>query len=598
MKKFSQRLTQCQRVTGLAPGRFEWECSFSDRSSGSQAAVGAAAETETPTTTVLIGRRRVRQAVCGCMLGLWLVTGWSESIQAENEAAVDVDVLLHGGTIVDGTGRPQQVGHIGLKGERIVGVGEFPLGTVGRTIDCTGLLVAPGFIDLHTHSDDQVVSRLLRASINYVIQGCTTQVTGNCGSGPVDVAKYYAAIDQGGAGTNVAHLIPQGSLREAVVGNVDRPATPDELQSMVERVQQGMQDGAWGLSTGLIYVPSVYATTEELVALCRPVAQSRGIYASHIRGEGSELLAAVTEALSIGRDAGLPVHVSHFKASGIPNWGSLRLAADLIERARQNGQAATADQYPYTASSTSLEATVIPTWARSGGSAELLRRLDDPTDGPRLKEQIQQELQEKRDGAAIYLARCRYQPQWIGKNLVEIASATGQTPMEVTLQIVRHGGAAIVHFSMSEDDVRMAMSLPWVATASDGRAYLPGGDRPHPRSYGTFARKIGYYALQEQVLPVEQAIRSASGLPAEILGLQDRGLLQPGMYADVVVLDPKTYRDQATFDDPHRYATGCEYVFVNGQPAVHQGQPTGALAGRALRHAAEPTSTGSQPKQP
>jgi N-acyl-D-amino-acid deacylase len=504
-------------------------------------------------------------------------------------ADLPVDVLFKGGTIVDGSGNPGVVGDVAILGERIVAVGEFTPTAIGRTIDCTGLIIAPGCIDLHTHSDKQVVDPLLRGSVNYLMQGCTTQVTGNCGSGPIDVAELYRAVETEGAGTNVAHLIPQGNLREAVIGSVDRPATEDEIRQMQSLAETGMQAGAWGMSTGLIYVPSVYATTAEIAAIAKVIGTHGGIYASHIRGEGSDLLAAIDEALQIGAESRAAVHISHLKSSGMENWGKLRLAIARIEQAREQGVLVTADQYPYTASSTSLEAIVIPTWARSGGDKALLKRLDDAIDGPRLRAEITSSLQTKREGAAIVIARHAHNAAYVGKNIAEVAVMEQITPTDAVIQIVRHGGAAVVHFSMDEEDVRQAMQRPWVATASDGRSYLPGSDRPHPRSYGTFARKIGRYALKDGVITLEQAVRSSTGLPAEILHLPERGLLKGGYFADVMVFDPRTYIDAATFDDPHRYAVGMQYVFVNGVPAIHQGTPTGSLAGRALRHVSTKT---------
>jgi N-acyl-D-aspartate/D-glutamate deacylase len=470
-----------------------------------------------------------------------------------------------------------------------VAVGSFETKTAEWRLDCTGLVVMPGAIDLHNHSDRQVVAPGTRANLNYLLQGCTTVVTGNCGSGPVDVGEYYSKINGAGAGTNVIHLLPHGALRKQVVGTDRRPATPAELKEMRELAEKAMTDGAWGMSTGLIYVPGTYADTNELVALAEVVASHKGIYASHIRNENVRLLAAVDEAMEIGRRAGLPVHVSHFKSSGRGSWGLVRRAADRIAAARKAGQVVTADQYPYIASSTSLDATVIPTWARAGGRKELIRRLDDKEIGVKLRTAIAENLSRKDNGQVIKIARFRHRPDWVGRSVAEIAEAEVMTTVEVAVEVARNGGASVVNFSMSEEDVRHIMQVPWVATASDGRAYLPGADRPHPRSYGTFARKLGHYAIREKVLGLAAAVRSMTGLPAEILGLKDRGVLRVGSVADVAVFDPKTIRDAATFEDPHQYSEGFRYVLVNGRPAVFRGKPTGALAGRAVVHGREPS---------
>ncbi len=496
---------------------------------------------------------------------------------------VDADLVLRGGLLHDGSGAAPVVGDVAVKGDRIVAVGKFETGRVGLEVDCRGLVVAPGFIDLHNHSDAQVVDRLTRANVNFVTQGCTTVVTGNCGSGPVEVAEYYQKVDAAGAGTNVAHLIPHGNLREVVLGSVQRAATPEEIGKMKDLARRAMQEGAWGMSTGLIYVPSSFADTAELVEIARIVGEEGGIYASHIRNENSQLLAAVSEALEIGRQAKIPVHISHIKSSGRDAWGLVRRAVEMIEDARQKGETVTADQYPYIASSTSLEATVIPTWARAGGQKELVARLDDPEKFPRIREAIIDAVHKCDDGARIRIARYAPKPNWAGKSIAEIAQSEKVAPVEVVIEITRGGGAAIVNFSMSEEDVRYVMTLPWVATASDGRAYLPGGDRPHPRSYGTFTRKIGHYAMHEKTLELPHAIRSCTGLPADILRLPERGYLHVNYFADLVVFDPEQIHDEATFDDPHRYSCGIKYVFVNGQPAVWNESPTGALAGRALK---------------
>lgn len=496
---------------------------------------------------------------------------------------VECDILLTSGTIVDGSGKAPFTGDVAIQGDRLVGIGDFEVAGQPLTIDCSGLLVCPGFIDLHNHSDEQIVTPEMRANVNFLTQACTTVVTGNCGFGPTDTAAYYQQIDDHGAGTNVAHLLPHGSLHERVMGTEDRPPTAEELAEMRRLAMLAMDEGVWGMSTGLIYVPGCYASTDEIVAMAEVVGERGGIYVSHIRDEGSGLLASIEELLEIGRRAHLPAHVSHFKASGREAWGLTRQAAEMIEAARHAGQQVTADQYPYVASSTSLEATVIPIWARAGGEEALQARLADPEVGPRLRDEIAASIREKDEGRAVRFARFAPRQDWVGRSLAEVAQAEGKTPVEITVAVVEQGGAAIVNFSMSEDDVRDVMRWPWVATASDGRAALPGADKPHPRFYGTFPRKIGLYALQEQVIPLEQAVRSASGLPADILRLTDRGYLRTGLAADVVVLSPEEYIDTATFDSPHRYASGVKYVFVNGTPALYDGSVTGALAGRALR---------------
>jgi N-acyl-D-aspartate/D-glutamate deacylase len=504
------------------------------------------------------------------------------ALPAAAQEKVDADILLAGGLVVDGSGAEGAVGDVAIRQGKIVAIGAFPRGTIGEVIDCQGMVVCPGFIDLHNHSDRSIVDPQTRANTNFLTQGCTTVVTGNCGSGPVDVAKYFKQVDEAGTGTNVIHLLPQGSLRSQVFGSARRTPTSDELDKMRELADKAMRDGAYGMSTGLIYVPGTYSQTDELVEIAKVVGSHGGLYASHIRNEGTELLDAVREALEIGRRAELPVHVSHFKASGREAWGSLRIAAELIERARKEGQKATADQYPYVASSTSLEAMVIPTWAREGGSKELVKRLDSEETGEKLRGEIADKLGTRNK---IVIASFRKQPAWVGKSLEEIAESEKRPVLDIVLEITRAGGAAAVSFGMNEEEVRYAMQLPWVATASDGSARLPGADRPHPRSFGTFSRKIGRYALAEKVVSLAAAVRSSSGLPADILGLADRGYLRKDYVADLVVFDPKTFIDHATFDAPYQYSSGARYVLVAGKPAVYDGTPTGALSGKALRHA-------------
>lgn len=501
---------------------------------------------------------------------------------------IEADVLLKGGTVFDGTGSAGKIGDVAIKGDRIVGVGQFDLKSAEWEIDCTGLVICPGFIDLHNHSDSQIVSPRTRANVNFVMQGCTTIVTGNCGSGPVDCGEYLAKIDASGAGTNVAHLLPQGSLRGKVIGSLQRKASSDEIRQMRELADKAMQDGAFGMSTGLIYVPSSYADTAELIEIAKVVGKHNGIYASHIRGEGKDLLESVGEAIKIGREGNCPTHVSHFKASGQEAWGLIRAAAQLIEQARKSGLKVTADQYPYIASSTSLDATILPTWSLAGGREKLLERLKDKEQSARIVKFVTERLEKADDGERIRITSCAKHPKYVGRSIADIAKSEKSKSLDVALKITRDGGAGIVSFSMSEEDVRYAMTLPWVATASDGRAYLPSADKPHPRSYGTFPRKIGEYSVKENVLPLAAAIRSCTSLPADILGLPDRGRLAVDQYADVVVFDPQKFRDRATFDKPHQYAVGLEYSFINGEPAVKEGEATGTLAGRALRRSSKP----------
>ncbi|MBX9579506.1 MAG: D-aminoacylase [Gemmataceae bacterium] len=500
-------------------------------------------------------------------------------------AEPDTNVVFRGATLYDGTDQPGVKGDLHIKGDRIVAVGA--VGTVegAKEVDAAGLVICPGFIDLHTHCDTSnpgLTSKAGRANANYVRQGVTTVVTGNCGAGPVDVGKFFASLEAGGVGTNVVHLAPHNDIREAAMGNANRPPTAAELAKMEALTDKAMADGAWGLATGLIYTPGTYARTDEIVTLARVSARHGGLYASHIRDEGTALLDALDEAIKIGREAGCRVHVSHIKASGPKAWGKSADAVALIEAARKNGQQVTADQYPYAASSTSLRANVVPAKYREGSQKDLVARMDDPEAGPRMKKEIGELLG---DGSRYQVARYAPKPTWQGKRISAIAAAEGRDPLDIALEIERNGGAQVVHFGMSEEDVRVYMSRPWVATASDGGVQAPGDTVPHPRSYGTFARKVGRYAIEEKLIPVEQAVRSATGLPADILKLPDRGYLRPGYKADVVVLDPQTFRDTATFDQPHQYPTGVRWVFVNGHAAVADGKhDDGVLGGQVLRH--------------
>lgn len=497
-------------------------------------------------------------------------------------AAPEPAYLIRGATVYDGTGAAGVVQDVLITGAAITAIGKLDAPAGATVIDGTGLVLAPGFIDLHSHSDGNIAdSAKHRPNTCYTTQGVTTIVTGNCGSGPIKAAEFFAKLEKGGIGTNVIHQVPHNTLRRTVIGNVNREPSAEELQKMCDLLDTALSEGGWGMSTGLIYNPGTYSKTEELIALAKVSAKHGTHYASHIRNESTQLLNAIEETIRIGREAGCPVHVSHIKCSGTSAHGLSAQAVGLIEKARAEGIRITADQYPYIASSTSLRATLMPARYREGSNEDIVARLNDPETGPKIAEEIQRKLG---DGKQYQIASYRPKPDWAGKRISEIAAAEGKQPIEIVLEIERNGTAQIVNFGMSEEDVRVFMKRDWVATASDGSTKITDGSVPHPRSYGTFPRKIGRYCIEDQLIPLEQAIRSATGLPADILKLKNRGYLKPGYAADVVVFDPKTFRDIATYDKPHQLSTGVQWLFVNGKPVIADGKHDAAvLAGQVLR---------------
>lgn len=507
------------------------------------------------------------------------------------DAPVEADFVIRGAMIYDGSDQPGQTGDLAIQGDRVVAVGSLRVAGDPKVLAGAGFIAAPGFIDLHTHSDvGGITDPQRRANRNYLTQGVTTVVTGNCGGGPVEVAGFLKKLDEGKVGSNVLHLVPHNSVRLQVMGNVNRPPTADELHRMKRLVGQGMRDGAWGLSTGLEYTPGSYSQTEELVELAKVVAAHQGVYATHMRDEDAGLLSSVEETLAIGRRAGVPVHISHLKAGSRVVWGKSVDAIALIQQARDRGQQVTADQYPYTAWSTALSTALVPARFLRGTQQEYRARLEDTEQGPTIRKAIADAIARYDAATTFQIGRYGKRPDWQGKTLGAIAALEKKPVVDIVWEIERNGGASVVGFTMNEEDIRLIMQQPFVATASDGRADAPPDTVPpprsfgHPRSYGTFPRKIGRYALEEKVVSLEQALRSASGLPADILRLSHRGYMRPGYYADIVVFDPKTFRDTATFDKPHQYAPGIRHLFVNGVLTIWDGKYTGALAGRALRH--------------
>ncbi len=522
-----------------------------------------------------------------------LFTAWMLLLFVVGVRGESADVLLQGGTIIDGTGGQPYDGSVSIADGRIVDVGKAPAGAARQTIDCKGLVICPGFIDLHNHSDYTILKPEARSAQCYLTQGCTTLVTGNCGGGRADVGTFYDELAAAGTGINIVQLVPHGSVREKVMGNVRRAPTDAELKQMQDLADAAMQQGAWGMSTGLQYVPGAYAKTDELVAMARVVGKRGGFYCSHIRDEGDTLIESIEEVIDIARGANLPCHVSHLKASKRPNWGKVRAAAHLIEQARREGLKITADQYPYTASSTSIMAFLLPDAEREGGERATADRLKDDKQIKRLRPIIAKALAAR---GRIMIATFNKKPDWVGKIIADIAAKEGREPVDIALEVLRDDPEAQgVNFGMDEADVRFVMTLPWVATASDGSSKIDDGTRPHPRSFGTFPRKIGRYAIQEHVLSLPAAIRSATGLPADILGMTDRGYVRRNLVADLVVFDPKQLEDRATFEQPFKPSVGVRWLFIKGRVIIADGVPQDVLAGRPLRRSQRP-SPASGPK--
>jgi len=497
--------------------------------------------------------------------------------------ATRFDVLIRGGILIDGTGAPSRTADVAIRGDRVVAVGDLASASAAREIDAAGLHVVPGFIDTHSHATWGLVVDDLRTAHALLAQGITTVLANPDGGGPADLASQRATLMSPGIGVNVAQFVPHGGVRREVLGMQAREATPEELDRMRALVRTGMEEGAFGLSSGLFYSPGAYAPTGEVIELARVAGEYGGAYQSHIRDEsdyGIGVVAAVDEVIEIAAGAGIPGVVTHIKALGPRVWGTSEEIVRRIEAARARGVEIYADQYPYEASGTSVVGALVPRWALAGGDDSFAARLDDPEDRARLEADMWENL-DRRGGPD----RLVFQGgEHGGKTLEEVARERGDDPIRTALGLLVDGSdTGLTSFNMYDEDIERFMRQPWMMTSSDGILGRLGEGNPHPRDFGSFSRKIRKYVIEEGVVSLEQAIHSMTGLPAGVYGLPGRGVLSEGAYADVIVLDLEEFRDVATYDDPHHFSEGVEFATVNGTLAIDGGRFTDALAGEVLR---------------
>jgi dihydroorotase/N-acyl-D-amino-acid deacylase len=501
----------------------------------------------------------------------------------------DYDLVIRHGRVVDGTGAPWVRADVAVRGDTIVTVAPRIAARARRTIDAAGRVVAPGFIDIHTHARRGIFE--VPTAENYVRQGVTTLVEGQDGTSPLPLGAFLDEVAALRPGVNFASLVGHGSVREAVMGRVDRAPSAAELARMGGLVREAMRDGAFGLSTGLFYVPGTFARTDEVIALARAAGEMGGIHVSHMRDEAGGILDSVRETIAIGEEGRLPTQLTHHKIIGRAGWGRSVETLRLVEEARRRGVDATIDQYPYTASSTALSAALFPAWALQGGAEAVRKRLASPGERARIRATVVEKIRNERGGGDarnIGIAACGFDPSLEGKSLAEIAigrrlEPTVENAALLAIEIVEKGGAAGIFHAISEDDVARILVSPFTMVASDGEIPVFGRGAPHPRSYGTFARVLAVYVREKRLLTLEEAVRKMTSFPAARLGLGDRGLVRPGMKADLVALDPELIRDRATFERPHQYAEGVALVVINGEVVLDDGRMTAARPGRVLR---------------
>jgi N-acyl-D-amino-acid deacylase len=524
----------------------------------------------------------IRRAVITAVL----VLSWGCAPVTRPPAAPVYDLLLLHAHLMEGSGAPPVRADVAIRDGRVAAVGALTGVSARETLDVTGLYLAPGFIDTHSHAAAGLATAALSDARPLLAQGVTTVLVNPDGGGAVDLAAQRRSLLEHGLGVNVGLLVPHGSVRQAVLGMADRAPEPAELERMKDLVRAGMAEGAFGLSSGPYYAPGSYADLDELVALAEVAAAYGGVHQSHIRDEGGfsiGLLQAVDELIAVSRRSGITGVVSHIKALGPAVWGLSAAVVERIEQARAEGLGIYADQYPYAASATSLTGALVPRWALAGGQDALLSRIRDPEQRDRLRAGIAANLEGRGGADRIQFRHFRPDPSVEGRTLAAVAAERDQDPIDAVLDMLVAGGAGVVSFNMHEDDVIRFMRQPWTMTASDGEFVALGEGVPHPRAYGTFPRKIAHYAVDRRALDPVVAIRSMTSLPAEVYGIPGRGRVQAGMVADLVVFDLPRVRDTATFTDPHRYAEGMVHVLVGGRFAIRDGEFTGERAGQVLR---------------
>jgi N-acyl-D-amino-acid deacylase len=523
--------------------------------------------------------RHTALALLGCLLVF--------SAFATSQAPT-YDLILRGGRVIDGTASPWYRADVAVKGDSIARIAPSITESATRVIDASGLIVAPGFIDIHTHARRGIFE--LPTADNYTRQGVTTLVEGPDGGSPVPLKPFLDKVSAQGISPNFASFIGQGSVRSEVVGDGDRKATAGEIEKMRALVRQGMLDGAFGLSSGLFYVPGTFTPTAEVVELAKVAGQMGGIYISHMRNEAEGVVDSIKETITIGEQGGLPTQATHHKVVGKAYWGRSIETLKLIDDARARGIDATIDQYPYTASSTNIGSALLPAWALEGGRDATLTRLKDPALRAKIKAETVTIIRDARGGGDpknVVIAANQWDPSMAGKNLAEVTSdrqlpVTLENAAETAMWIVERGNAQGIFHAIGEEDLQRILVHPATMIASDGEVAIFGRNHPHPRSYGTFVRVLGVYARDKKLLPLETAIQKMAALPAQRLGLTDRGVLRTGLKADIAVFDAARVRDTATFEKPHSYADGVPYVIVNGQVIVDAGKMTAARPGRVL----------------